>query len=120
MIPLKSDLIELKEWLVLEMEKTGTSALETENLSALNSKWEVLKDYVSGILAIQLPELNNAVLMVLRPELRRSISWGGDPRKILERRNFQGAIHPRQSFETWEQTVQFTSGAWKHYEVEGF
>ena len=91
--PLKSDVENLGIWLRDRMNQTKKEALEIDSLSGIDPRWESVKDYVSGVLAIRLPHLEDSVLMIFRPEIMREVSWGGDPRKQLEKRNFQGQIH---------------------------
>ena len=116
--PLKADLESLAVFLRKEMRATNQSSIAIENLTSHSEDWKGLKDYVCGVLAVEIPELGNAVLMILRPEMIQTISWGGDPRKNLDRRNFGGEIHPRQSFQTWQEKIEFQSRSWKSYEVE--
>jgi light-regulated signal transduction histidine kinase (bacteriophytochrome) len=44
-----------------------------------------------------------------RPELVQTIQWAGDPRKTLPA---TGRIHPRQSFDSWQERVRGRSAPW--------
>lgn len=64
---------------------------------------------LGGARAIALDPRASDGLLWLRPELRQVGLWGGDPDKpVLETRGPDGGmtLSPRQSFETWKQTIQ--------------
>jgi light-regulated signal transduction histidine kinase (bacteriophytochrome) len=50
------------------------------------------------------------VVLWFRPELVRTIQWAGDPRKTPAA---QGRIHPRLSFESWQERVRGRSLPWE-------
>jgi len=76
---------------------------------------------LGGALAIALDPRASDGLLWLRPELRQVVLWGGDPDKpAIETRGPDGAItlSPRQSFETWKQTIQGECAPWRREDVE--
>ena len=60
-----------------------------------------------------------SLFVLLRPEVVKSIIWGGDPVKNLDKKNFKGEINPRVSFESWEEVIRNKSHPWAPYEVDG-
>lgn len=116
--PTKRDLAELTLWLRERLKVTQQGILAIDNLSAMDPKWETMREQVSGVLAALLPSDDDAVFMVFRPELISRVVWGGDPRK-LDTRNYRGSINPRKSFEGWEETVRSHSMSWTASEIEG-
>jgi light-regulated signal transduction histidine kinase (bacteriophytochrome) len=61
-----------------------------------------------GVLAMSISQLHDSYLLWFRPEVVRTVRWGGDPRKG------QGgdALSPRMSFEAWKETVRHRSLPW--------
>ena len=74
------------------------------------------KDLASGLLAAPLSRLHRGYILWFRPEILRTESWGGDPRKDAPAAD--GRIHPRRSFETWKETVRLKAAPWRPSEVE--
>ena len=69
----------------------------------------------SGLLAISISQLHPSYLLWFRPEIVRSIEWAGDPSKPVDD---SGRLSPRNSFETWKETVRGQSLPWRHGEFE--
>ena len=78
---------------------------------------EAIKDVASGLLAIATSKLHRGHLLWFRPEVIRTVDWGGDPAKPAEVAE-GGRIHPRKSFEAWKETVQLKSRPWLPGEIE--
>jgi light-regulated signal transduction histidine kinase (bacteriophytochrome) len=75
-------------------------------------------DTASGLLAIAISKLHPSYVLWFRPEVIRTIAWGGDPRKQATADDLR-RLHPRRSFETWRETVRRRSHPWNAEEVEG-
>jgi GAF domain-containing protein len=96
---------------------------ESEPL-ALESLAEALPDggydpeRTSGMLGIALG--GGQFLMWFRPELVRTVDWGGDPhnKAIAEREGGEVRLSPRKSFELWQETVRQRSAPWTDHELE--
>jgi len=76
---------------------------------------------LGGALAIALDPRASDGLLWLRPELRQVVLWGGDPDKpVIETRGPDGVstLGPRQSFETWKQTIQGECAPWQREDLE--
>ncbi|HZY16889.1 MAG TPA: ATP-binding protein [Ramlibacter sp.] len=69
----------------------------------------------AGVLAISISQVHQHLVLWFRPELVRTIRWAGDPRKEVQ--VTAGRIHPRQSFESWQEQVRGRSEAWSPAEV---
>ena len=63
----------------------------------------------AGVLAVSISQVHRHCVLWFRPELVQTIRWAGDPRKTLPAR---GRIHPRQSFESWQERVRGRSAPW--------
>jgi light-regulated signal transduction histidine kinase (bacteriophytochrome) len=102
-----------------EMNHDHKDYFATACLIRSNPAWDFFRAEASGLLAVRLSDLPESYLFVFRPEVIQTIDWGGDPRKILEKRNYQGSINPRASFESWRETIQGHSREWQDYEIDG-
>lgn len=71
-------------------------------------------DTASGILAIRLSKLYPSWLIWVRPEIRRTVTWGGNPHKYVSE---NGRIHPRKSFEAWQEQVRMHARPWTAPEI---
>jgi chemotaxis family two-component system sensor kinase Cph1 len=71
-------------------------------------------DRAAGVLAVSISKLHRSFLVWFRPEVVRTVTWAGDPTKAIDP---DGRIHPRKSFETWQQTVVGRSLPWRSAEV---
>jgi light-regulated signal transduction histidine kinase (bacteriophytochrome) len=54
-----------------------------------------------------------------RPEVVQTVSWGGNPNKLVEvLDNGEVRMSPRKSFAAWQETVRGQSLPWKACEIE--
>jgi light-regulated signal transduction histidine kinase (bacteriophytochrome) len=89
---------------------------ETDSLAAVMPGAQVLADTASGLLAVSVSGLHPSFVAWFRPELIRTVTWGGDPRKAAE--PAPDRLHPRRSFAAWAQTVRLRSASWSAAETE--
>ncbi|WP_312794408.1 ATP-binding protein [Tianweitania sp.] len=89
----------------------------TDNLAAVWSGGSAISDVASGLLAVPISSLHPSFIMWFRPEVVRTVNWGGDPKKpsVSE---VDMRIHPRKSFETWKENVRDHSAQWTTAEVQ--
>lgn len=105
--PSASDVLALANWLATQ--QAGQETYCTDHLAADWSPAAHLADVASGVLAVSISQLHDSYLMWFRPEVVRTVRWGGDPRKEAA----PGvALSPRNSFEAWKETVQRRSLPW--------
>ncbi len=66
----------------------------------------------AGLLAVPLPirSPRDAWLLFFRPEKSETRIWAGNPDKAIDRQS--GRLSPRQSFESWKETVRGKSALW--------
>lgn len=99
----------LVDW--LEDQPDGEDLFQTDRLGDLEADFEELADVASGLLAISISQVQAAYILWFRPEVIRTVRWGGDPRKPAETEADE-RISPRKSFEAWRQTVRGQSTPW--------
>lgn len=103
--------------LALAPDSSGVAG--TDRLSSVAAGAADVVDTASGLLAAGVGSGRGDFLAWFRPELLRTVSWGGNPyeAKVLE----QGdglRLTPRRSFEQWTETVRGASAPWLQHEVE--
>ncbi len=86
---------------------------------ALASSWpagEAVADVASGVVAVPISRVHASYIFWFRPEVVRTVSWGGDPdkEKAIDAR---GRLNPRNSFESWKETVRNRALPWREAEL---
>jgi light-regulated signal transduction histidine kinase (bacteriophytochrome) len=69
----------LADWLAAQ--QAGQETYCTDHLAADWAPGARLADVASGLLAVSISQLHDSYLMWFRPEVVRTVRWGGDPRK---------------------------------------
>ena len=110
--PPEGEVRRIAAWLA----ERGVEVLETGALSELMPLGDVVADTASGLLAVSVSQLHPSFVLWFRPELVRTVKWGGDPRKPVE--PTPSRLHPRRSFAAWAETVRQRSAPWSPAEVE--
>lgn len=103
--PPPDSVLQLAHWIV----DRGQDLFCTDRLSEAYPGGEALLPACAGVLAVSISQVHRHVVLWFRPELVQTIRWAGDPRKTLPG---QGRIHPRQSFESWQERVRGRSAPW--------
>ncbi|HEU4603078.1 MAG TPA: ATP-binding protein [Steroidobacteraceae bacterium] len=94
--------------------------LESFSTDSLPLDWPEFADLAaaaSGLIAISISQLHPSYVMWFRPEVTRTVEWGGDPRKPVSQTN-GGELHPRNSFEVWKEKVTLTAQPWTQAEID--
>ncbi|MGR0185746.1 ATP-binding protein [Azospirillum aestuarii] len=97
----------LVDWLATQGEP---EQFETDSLPALYPAAAAFEGKATGLLAIAVSKLHASYVLWFRPEVVRTVRWGGDPRKPLDREGQR--LSPRASFETWKETVRHRALPW--------
>lgn len=113
--PAEAEILALTDWL-------GRSRSEdlfvTNSLASEMPGAERLKDQASGVLGISISQLYDSYLLWFRPEVIHTVTWGGDPRKRAELDPGGLRLHPRKSFEAWQEIVRLRSKPWDAAEID--
>lgn len=75
------------------------------------------EDSASGLLSLVLPGAPRRRLLFFRPELVKTVHWGGDPNKPAQAAPGE-RLHPRLSFELWKEEVRLQSARWTPSDIE--
>ncbi|HXU74557.1 MAG TPA: ATP-binding protein [Polyangia bacterium] len=95
----------------------GLAPFATDRLAQLPDAPSGSSDVASGVLSFCIPGTASRRLLWFRPEIVRTVTWGGDPRKPVEADRGM-RLHPRRSFEQWKEEVRDTSRRWSASDVE--
>ena len=112
--PSDSQVRELAAWLDREHAESGV--FHSECLSETYPPALEFAASGSGVIAASISSLHDSYIMWFRPEVLTTVKWGGDPRKPTEPDGQH--LSPRNSFETWKQTVRLHSRPWSAAEVD--
>lgn len=113
--PERADVQAIVQWLT---ERLREEVFVTDQLAPVMPDAERLKDKASGLLAISVSQIHNSYVLWFRPEVLQTVTWGGDPRKRAELEPSDMRLHPRKSFEAWQETVRLHSSPWGRAEVD--
>jgi two-component system, chemotaxis family, sensor kinase Cph1 len=72
----------------------------------------------AGVLVVPVSTEDKHFLIWFRPEVVRTIEWGGNPDKNVEVRDGIPRLSPRGSFALWKETVKGHSAPWSPQDVE--
>jgi two-component system, chemotaxis family, sensor kinase Cph1 len=73
----------------------------------------------SGLLAVPLSRDRRDWVLWFRGEQKQTVRWAGDPRKpVVIDPDGSARLHPRGSFELWEEEMRGTSAPWREIEVD--
>ncbi|WP_018611272.1 PAS domain-containing protein [Segetibacter koreensis] len=107
--PEESDILDLQQWL---LSKKITQMLHLPALSFAFGKADTYVQIASGLVALPIdPEAGN-YLLAFRPEAIQQVKWGGNPNETITFEKNSTRYHPRNSFETWKETVKKNSVPW--------
>jgi len=115
--PPESGVREIVSWLA---DGVRDDLFATDSLAADMAWGERFKEQASGLLAISVSQMHASYLLWFRPEVIETVTWGGDPRKRAESDGAgpDGRLHPRTSFEAWQETVRLHAVPWDQAELE--
>ncbi|MBN1207286.1 MAG: GAF domain-containing protein [Myxococcaceae bacterium] len=105
----------LATWLAAQPFET---VFQTERLGALFPPLAPRADVAAGLLAVRLEPAAPRFALWFRPELPRTVTWGGDPQKPVSAEPAGARLHPRASFHAWEETVRGASRPWARADLE--
>ncbi len=69
----------------------------------------------AGVLAISISQVHRHWILWFRPEVVQTVRWAGNPRKALAAAD--GRLHPRRSFESWQEQLRGRSLPWSSGEL---
>jgi light-regulated signal transduction histidine kinase (bacteriophytochrome) len=91
----------------------------TDRLSLVEPDFDPVIEQASGVLAVSISELHPNFIMWFRPQQLRTIEWAGAPtKKDVHEENGTLRLHPRKSFQSWQEEVRGQSRPWDRAVVD--
>jgi light-regulated signal transduction histidine kinase (bacteriophytochrome) len=112
--PETGDIETLVFWL---RQKARQQIFHLHQLPAVFEESKAFSDSASGIMALPIQPDRGNYLIAFRPELLKTISWGGNPNEVVQFVPNSTVYHPRHSFQVWKQTVRHTAKSWHPEEI---
>ncbi len=106
---------EIATW--LDGESGARGRFSTASLGTLLPPALPASDVASGLLTFALPGAPARRLMWFRPEIVRTVHWGGDPAKPVAAGSDE-RLRPRHSFALWRQEVRLHARPWTASDLE--
>ncbi|WP_414753771.1 ATP-binding protein [Anabaena sp. CCY 9910] len=114
-VPPIPDIQVLVEWMSQNIHE---EIFATDSLATVYPDAEKSREVASGLIALSISRSQKNYVLWFRPEVVRTVDWGGNPHKPVEVIANGGIrLSPRKSFELWKETVLLKSHPWKSYEV---
>jgi light-regulated signal transduction histidine kinase (bacteriophytochrome) len=105
------------EQLVAWLDTQSDNIYSTDDLA---QAWErPVNPEHAGMLALSISKLFRNYVIWFRAEVVRTLKWAGDPRaKLSSLSSLSASLSPRESFETWTETVRGRCAPWRQAELE--
>ncbi|QSQ20259.1 GAF domain-containing protein [Pyxidicoccus parkwayensis] len=114
--PGEAEVRALAAWLAKD-SGMGT-VFHTEHLGARYAPLAASPDVAAGLLAVRLDSEAPRFVLWFRPEVARTVTWAGNPRKPAEPEPGHARLHPRASFDAWREEVRGTSAPWTREDMD--
>ncbi|ADM10079.1 hypothetical protein PB2503_10134 [Parvularcula bermudensis HTCC2503] len=96
----------------------GSEVYAADSLSRYYPQAQSFASHAAGLLALPVSRRPRDYLLLFRRELRRTVTWAGDPRKSATVPGPNGPrLTPRKSFEAWQEELSFHSAPWTEGEI---
>ncbi|MBC5991552.1 ATP-binding protein [Pontibacter cellulosilyticus] len=105
--PSQDQIVEILDWL---SQREADQVIATRELSRHIAGATAYRNVASGLLAIEISRYNKEYILFFKPEIKEKRIWAGNPDK--PELGTSEHIHPRKSFNDWEETVRGKSLAW--------
>lgn len=119
--PDESQLEALGQWVVerLDAGSLVSPLYATESLAADYPPGAAFADVASGVLAAPLSRSGQNLMMWFRPEISKTVNWGGNPHDKPEVMGPHGPrLTPRRSFELFSESVHQQAEPWLQVEID--
>ncbi|MGE5506324.1 MAG: ATP-binding protein [Actinomycetota bacterium] len=90
----------------------------TDRTAEIMPEFAKFADIASGVLAIAVGEDGRHIIMWFRPEMARTVVWGGASPATVERRKQAGDYLPRRSFARWTEELRGHSRPWPTWKTD--
>jgi two-component system, chemotaxis family, sensor kinase Cph1 len=94
------------------------NVFSTDYLPKIYEQAKPFKEIGSGLIALPISPKNGNFILGFRPEVFKTVEWGGNPNQAINFVKDGRSYNPRNSFEIWKETVENTSKPWLQQELE--
>jgi chemotaxis family two-component system sensor kinase Cph1 len=113
-VPATSALRDIGRWLDArpsrDMVATSSFGMDVPEFASLTP-------IASGLLAVPISSSPGEYILWLRPERKRTVTWGGNPFEPHLIGDDPSTLSPRRSFAQWHQSVEGTADGWSAADV---
>lgn len=109
---------ELENLFLWTAGKAFGNVFSSQELGKIYDEAESYPKVASGLLVIPIDAANGDFILCFRPEVIKTIKWGGNPNQAINFEKNGLSYHPRNSFKLWLETVDGQSHAWTDAEIE--
>ncbi len=113
--PQRVEVLAIVEWLAAN--EPGEMFV-SDSLPLIEPKFQRVAATACGIIALALSRTKRSYVLWFRPEILRTVNWGGDPRKSADVERTGQRLTPRKSFASWSESVRLHSRRWSTHEVD--
>ncbi len=113
--PNKNQVMDIVNWLEGQERK---AVFHTNALPKIYPDAHEFKDTATGLMAINITPEELHYVLWFKPEVLKTVHWGGNPEKAVLKSEDGMRLTPRKSFEKWSQKVENTATPWAKYEIE--
>jgi len=110
-VPSVPDIQALATWVAGQQ----VEVFHTSQLALHYAPAQGFQGIAAGVLAVSISQVHRHLILWFRPEIVKTVTWAGNPRKTLLAAD--GRIHPRLSFESWQERIRGASLPWSAAEV---
>ena len=110
-VPEEGQIQDLANW----VKGLGVEVFSSHRLAEDYAPAQDFGDCAAGVLAVSISQVHRHLILWFRPEIVRTVTWAGNPRKTTL--STDGRIHPRLSFDSWQEHIRGTSQPWSKAEI---
>ncbi|MCL7986577.1 GAF domain-containing protein [Sphingobacterium sp. lm-10] len=90
----------------------------THHLAGVMEESAQFSEIASGMLVIPISSFSPDYIVCFRPEVIKTIEWGGNPHHAINFEDNGLTYHPRHSFKIWMETVNQIAQPWHEQEIQ--
>ena len=99
-------------------ERLDDGVFSTDCIESFLPTFAQHAEYASGVLAITVGESSRHMILWFRPEVARTIVWGGSTPAEVEKEKQAGNYLPRRSFARWVEERRGHSRPWPQWKID--
>jgi chemotaxis family two-component system sensor kinase Cph1 len=113
-VPATSALRDIGRWLDA---RPSRDVVATSSFALESPEFAGLTPIAAGLLAVPISSTPGEYILWLRPERKRTVTWGGNPFEPHLVGDDPSTLSPRRSFAQWHQSVEGTADGWTAADV---